>query len=100
MWQWRLKKCRNTTGQRHEVWVPLRSTTVPRWHKPVKSVAVFETMGLGDMDCYINDFEDALLQKSETHYNTKSAEWMATDDTPAYLIKAETALKSESRCIP
>jgi len=61
-----------------------------------RCVAVFETMGLGDMDCYINDFEDALLQKSETHYNTKSAEWMATDDTPAYLIKAETALKSES----
>ena len=67
-------------------------------HQQLKScVAVFETMGLGDMDCYINDLEDALLTFSETHYTAKAATWMSTDDTPAYLIKAEAALKSESQ---
>mgnify|MGYP006167495905 FL=1 len=67
-------------------------------HQQLKRcVAVFETMGQGDMDCYINDFEDALLTKSETYYNGRAAEWMSTDDTPAYLIKAEAALKAEKK---
>ena len=61
-----------------------------------RCIAVFEKMGLGDMDCYINDFEDALLTKSETYYSSKAAEWMSTDDTPAYLLKAEAALKDEA----
>jgi cullin 1 len=62
-----------------------------------KCVAVFEIMGMGEMDCYINDFEDSLLKKSETYYSAKAAEWMSTDDTPAYLLKAEAALKSEGQ---
>ena len=67
-------------------------------HQQLKRcVAVFETMGQGDMDCYINDFEDALLTKSESYYNGRAAEWMSTDDTPAYLIKAEAALKAEKK---
>jgi len=67
-------------------------------HQQLKRcVAVFEIMGLGDMDCYINDFEDALLTKSEAHYNAKAATWMNTDDTPAYLIKAEAALQAEAQ---
>jgi cullin 1 len=67
-------------------------------HQQLKRcVAVFETMGQGDMDCYINDFEDALLTKSETYYNGRAAEWMSTDDTPAYLIKAEAALKAKKK---
>ena len=67
-------------------------------HNQIKRcVAVFETMGQGNMDCYINDFEDALLTASEGHYANRATEWMSTDDTPAYMVKAEVALTSEAQ---
>jgi cullin 1 len=65
-------------------------------HSQLKScVAVFEVMGEGTLDQYIHDFQDPLLTASDSFYNSKSSEWMASDDTPTYLKKAEAALKAE-----
>ncbi len=52
-------------------------------------------MGEGTLDQYVHDFQDPLLTASDSFYNGKSSEWMASDDTPTYLIKAEAALKAE-----
>eukprot|EP00937_MAST-01D_sp_MAST-1D-sp2_P006022 g6022.t1 len=59
-------------------------------------VEVFESMGMGSLDAYNQDFEDALLSNSETFYARKSQEWVFSDGTPEYLIKAERVLQAES----
>jgi cullin 1 len=41
------------------------------------------------------DFEEKLLESTREYYARKSSEWIEGDGTPAYLIKAETALESE-----
>ena len=41
------------------------------------------------------NFEEALLADTREYYARKSQEWIETDSTPAYLIKAEKALEEE-----
>ena len=67
-------------------------------HSLLKScVAIFEVMGEGSLEVYINDFQDQLLTETENFYRAKSAEWRVSDDTPTYLLKAENVLKKEEQ---
>jgi len=62
----------------------------------VKScVELLEAMGMGTLDAYVTDFEDELLASTKEYYARKSQEWVETDDTPTYLVKAEMALDAE-----
>jgi cullin 1 len=59
-------------------------------------IEVFESMGMGTLDAYTQDFEEFLLSNSVEYYAGKSQGWVASDSTPDYMIKAEDALKKES----
>lgn len=62
----------------------------------VKSIVeLFESMGMGSLDAYNADLEDPLLESTREYYAKKRQEWIATDSTPDYLIKAEAALNEE-----
>mmetsp|Transcript_18871 Transcript_18871/g.23751 ORF Transcript_18871/g.23751 Transcript_18871/m.23751 type:complete len:742 (+) Transcript_18871:80-2305(+) len=58
-------------------------------------VELFEAMGMGTLDAYNADFEEALLSSSQEFYARKSQEWIESDSTPDYMIKAERALEEE-----
>eukprot|EP00752_Nemacystus_decipiens_P005718 g5175.t1 len=58
-------------------------------------VELFESMGMGTLDSYVADLEEALLSNTKDHYARKSQEWIETDSTPDYMIKAENALEAE-----
>lgn len=61
----------------------------------VKSIVeLYESMGMGSLDAYNTDLEEALLSNTREYYSKKREEWI-NDSTPAYLIKAEEALNNE-----
>jgi len=60
-----------------------------------KCVLIFESMGMGSLDTYINDFEIHLLESTREFYTMKSLSWISQDSTPAYLIRCEKALDDE-----
>ena len=60
---------------------------------------LFVEMGLGGMEAYEADFEQPLLRATAEFYAQRSAEWIAADSCPEYMIKAEEALRQEQdRC--
>mmetsp|Transcript_34148 Transcript_34148/g.38853 ORF Transcript_34148/g.38853 Transcript_34148/m.38853 type:complete len:739 (+) Transcript_34148:98-2314(+) len=62
----------------------------------VKSIIeLFESMGMGSLDAYNADLEEPLLASTREFYAKKRQEWIATDSTPDYLIKAEASLNEE-----
>eukprot|EP01038_Epipyxis_sp_PR26KG_P011634 gene11634-15584_t len=58
-------------------------------------VKLFETMGMGTLDCYIGDFENHLLDATRAYYARKAEVWILEDSTPEYLVKVEKALEDE-----
>ncbi|XP_057871638.2 cullin-1 [Cryptomeria japonica] len=58
-------------------------------------VGIFVEAGMGNMDCYVNDFEAPMLQESETYYSRKAALWITEYSCPAYLFKVEECLQLE-----
>jgi len=60
------------------------------------TVELYEQMGMGGLDTYIEDLESKLLESTREYYAKKREEWITTDSTPEYLIKAEKVLKEES----
>lgn len=62
----------------------------------VKSIVeLYESMGMGTLDAYTSDLEEPLLHSTREYYAKKRQEWIDTDSTPDYLIKAERALLEE-----
>jgi len=62
----------------------------------VKSIIeLFESMGMGSLDAYNSDLEQPMLEAAREFYARKRQEWISTDSTPDYLIKAEAALNEE-----
>lgn len=59
------------------------------------SVRIFESMGMGSLEVYTTDLEAGLLESTREYYGRKGETWMSEDPTPAYLIKAESALEAE-----
>jgi len=61
----------------------------------VKSIVeLYESMGMGTLDAYNADLEEALLTATREYYAKKRAFWI-NDSTPEYLMKAEAALNEE-----
>eukprot|EP00567_Pseudictyota_dubia_P018843 CAMPEP_0197433824 /NCGR_PEP_ID=MMETSP1175-20131217/1629_1 /TAXON_ID=1003142 /ORGANISM="Triceratium dubium, Strain CCMP147" /LENGTH=743 /DNA_ID=CAMNT_0042962325 /DNA_START=96 /DNA_END=2327 /DNA_ORIENTATION=+ len=62
----------------------------------VKSIVeLYESMGMGTLDAYTADLEGPLLDSTREYYAKKRQEWIVSDSTPDYLIKAERALIEE-----
>jgi len=62
----------------------------------VKSIVeLYESMGMGTLDAYTADLESPLLDSTREYYARKREEWIVSDSTPDYLIKAERALIEE-----
>jgi len=62
----------------------------------VKSIVeLYESMGMGTLDAYTSDLEAPLLESTREYYARKRQEWIVSDSTPDYLIKAERALIEE-----
>ena len=63
----------------------------------VKSIVeLYESMGMGSLDAYNSDLEEALLNSTREYYAKKREEWI-NDSTPDYLIKAEESLNEERK---
>lgn len=56
---------------------------------------IFVEIGLGSMDCYENDFEEAMLNDTAAYYSRKASNWILEDSCPDYMLKAEDCLKRE-----
>ncbi|XP_047329991.1 cullin-1-like [Impatiens glandulifera] len=56
---------------------------------------IFVEIGMGEMDYYINDFEEDMLKDSGDYYSRKASNWIVEDSCPAYMLKAEECLKRE-----
>jgi cullin 1 len=48
---------------------------------------IFVEIGLGQMECYENDFEDFLLKDTTEYYSVKAQSWILEDSCPDYMIK-------------
>lgn len=62
----------------------------------VKNVlSIYQEVGMGQLERYEKDFEEALLVSTAEFYKRKAAAWIEDDSTPDYLIKAEECIKAE-----
>lgn len=44
-------------------------------------------IGMGKMECYDRDFEDALLKDTSAYYSRKASNWILEDSCPDYMLK-------------
>ncbi|KAI3983720.1 hypothetical protein MKX01_001124 [Papaver californicum] len=58
-------------------------------------LAIFVDIGMGNMKCYVNDFETELLSDTAGYYTRKASNWIQEDSCPEYMIKADECLKRE-----
>ncbi|KAK4357279.1 hypothetical protein RND71_022889 [Anisodus tanguticus] len=56
---------------------------------------IFVGIGMGEMEYYENDFEDAMLKDTAAYYSRKASSWIMEDSCPDYMLKAEECLKKE-----
>ena len=56
---------------------------------------VYISLGMGNLDTYVRDFEEHLLISSTAFYKRKAAQWIEEDSCPDYMIKAEDSLRLE-----
>ncbi|XP_060216870.1 cullin-1-like [Lycium barbarum] len=56
---------------------------------------IFVGIGMGVMEDYENDFEDAMLKDTAAYYSRKASSWIVEDSCPDYMLKAEECLKKE-----
>ncbi|XAR61292.1 hypothetical protein NMG60_11034942 [Bertholletia excelsa] len=56
---------------------------------------IFVEIGMGQMECYEEDFEDNMLKDSSSYYSRKASNWIVEDSCPDYMLKAEECLKKE-----
>ncbi|GFR52348.1 hypothetical protein Agub_g14894 [Astrephomene gubernaculifera] len=62
----------------------------------VKNIlGIFIELGMGAMECYERDFEEALLAETSAFYRRKASEWIEQDSCPDYMLKAEECLRLE-----
>ena len=58
-------------------------------------LAIFQEVGMGSLERYEEDFEQALLIDTAAYFRRKAAVWIEEDSTPEYLSKAEECLRAE-----
>ncbi len=59
------------------------------------NIELYENIGMGNLESYTSDFETPLLDRTREFYAKKREEWIVSDSTPEYLIKAEKVLTEE-----
>eukprot|EP00553_Chaetoceros_curvisetus_P010520 CAMPEP_0204613790 /NCGR_PEP_ID=MMETSP0717-20131115/1707_1 /ASSEMBLY_ACC=CAM_ASM_000666 /TAXON_ID=230516 /ORGANISM="Chaetoceros curvisetus" /LENGTH=685 /DNA_ID=CAMNT_0051626331 /DNA_START=1 /DNA_END=2058 /DNA_ORIENTATION=- len=59
------------------------------------NVELYESIGMGNLEAYTSDLEGPLLESTRSYYGKKREEWINSDSTPEYLIKAEKVLTEE-----
>nr|XP_009794360.1 PREDICTED: cullin-1-like isoform X2 [Nicotiana sylvestris] len=62
---------------------------------PKNVLDIFVGIGMGQMEYYENDFEDAMLKDTAAYYSRKASSWIVEDSCPDYMLKAEECLKKE-----
>ncbi|KAI3849880.1 hypothetical protein MKW98_026794 [Papaver atlanticum] len=50
-------------------------------------LAIFVDIGMGNMECYVNDFEAELLSDTAGYYTRKASNWIQEDSCLEYMIK-------------
>ncbi|GMP87776.1 hypothetical protein CsSME_00040013 [Camellia sinensis var. sinensis] len=58
-------------------------------------LGIFVEIGMGQNECYENDFEEDMLKDSAAYYSRKASNWIVEDSCPGYMLKAEECLKKE-----
>ncbi|PON62449.1 Cullin, N-terminal [Trema orientale] len=58
-------------------------------------VDIFVEIGMGQMDHYENDFEEAMLKDTAAYYSRKASKWISEDSCPDYMLKVEECLRLE-----
>lgn len=48
---------------------------------------IFVEIGMGQMERYERDFEDALLKDTSAYYSRKASSWILEDSCPDYMLK-------------
>ncbi|CAI0379174.1 unnamed protein product [Linum tenue] len=48
---------------------------------------IFVEIGMGQMDCYEQDFEAPMLEDTGVYYSHKASSWILDDSCPAYMLK-------------
>lgn len=48
---------------------------------------IFVEIGMGQMDCYENDFEVSMLKDTAAYYSRKASNWILEDSCPDYMLK-------------
>ncbi|XP_049411738.1 cullin-1 isoform X15 [Solanum stenotomum] len=56
---------------------------------------IFVETGMGSMDYYEYDFEDAMLRDTAAYYSCKASNWILEDSCSDYMLKAEECLERE-----
>ncbi|KAL3641974.1 Cullin-1 [Castilleja foliolosa] len=56
---------------------------------------IFVEIGMGQMDYYDKDFEEAMLNDTAAYYSRKASNWILEDSCPDYMLKAEECLRRE-----
>ncbi|KAI9123232.1 hypothetical protein K1719_006121 [Acacia pycnantha] len=56
---------------------------------------IFVEIGMGQMDCYENDFEAAMLKDTASYYCQKASNWIIEHSCLDYKLKAAECLKRE-----
>mmetsp|Transcript_21428 Transcript_21428/g.37551 ORF Transcript_21428/g.37551 Transcript_21428/m.37551 type:complete len:754 (-) Transcript_21428:79-2340(-) len=58
-------------------------------------IEMFIDLGLGNLNVYTSEFEEAFLPASSDYFVRQAAGWLTEDSFPEYLRKAEDALNAE-----
>lgn len=56
---------------------------------------IFVEIGMGQMECYEQDFEVPMLTDTAGYYSRKASNWIEEDSCPDYMLKSEECLKRE-----
>lgn len=52
-------------------------------------LGIFVEIGMGEMEFYENDFEDAMLKDTSAYYSRKASNWIVEDSCPDYMLKVK-----------
>ncbi|KAF8401516.1 hypothetical protein HHK36_012456 [Tetracentron sinense] len=47
---------------------------------------IFVEIGMGQLDCYENDFEEAMLKDTSAYYSRKASNWILEESCPIYML--------------
>jgi len=60
-------------------------------------IDMFIDLGVGNLNVYTSEFEEALLPASSDYFVRQASGWLLEDSFPEYLRKAEAALNAEEK---